>query len=238
MQLQCKQPVEFVRSQVIAVDELAVEPIIRKRIAREHALCTGELEDMFECDQVDPHGIGAARRALSQVGVESGDEFRIDLRERDVGSAVTFPNKEFQVVMHAPIFIIGMDASVYADHTMKPGIVEGEKRKQIVFRTVPSQELLLDHGGGNQGEAVEESLVACFQMDTQLFQSSVRHCGLVRLSVQSSFPPIPERGVCLEVRGQMRTLAVDGNSDHDGRQTATQRGVSLQVKEDAECISH
>lgn len=144
---QRKQAVELVRGQVVAADELAVEPVVSERVTREHAFGTGLLEDVLECDQVNPNGVGATEGILLQIGVKSRHELVVYLPESDIHTSVTRTDVLLQVVLHAPIFIIGMDASGYSDHAQEPAVVEVEKGKQIFFRTLLSQKLLLDHRG-------------------------------------------------------------------------------------------
>ena len=139
------KPSDFGDGKVVARHELAVQLVVGKKIRREIAPPAGQHEDVFECDHVNLRRVLFVPALLSDVLVETRQEFPVEVPERQVPALVFTADVIFEVVVNTPVFVIGRLAAAGADHPAKLLVVLPEKGQQHLAAAVVAEIHLLDH---------------------------------------------------------------------------------------------
>lgn len=123
----------FVHRLTVARTELAVRLVIGKKVAVDQTPVESQRQDVLQCDEINPHGIGLVGRPVGDVVVEPGEKLPVETFERQVGTSVVRADASCEMHADAPIFI--MRALRPVAPTMRPNSPLCDRKK----RTIPSR---------------------------------------------------------------------------------------------------
>ena len=232
------QAPDLLQRQVVAPDRLAPDGVAGEGVADRAAARAGQVQDVFQGDQVDAGGVLAAAAAIEQVGVESDQEIPVHLREIDILPSAALAHVARKQFPDTFIFIIGTHAAAYAHRPPELLVVAGEEGQQPLLTDALSEQLLLDHAGRDGRVAVAEQVVALFDAVAQAGEGLVDDLRLFAAPRDAAARTAPALRVHVQARRKLLPLLVDRYPADDRHLTVPKRCTALRIKEDSKCISH